>query len=251
MVPANLTLLHPFACNFLRPPLVCIYIHTSHTAHVFSAFRPSRIQAIATRFELDPEAVLENVTYVRVHTSDRQSEVMLEACALLTEDQYKLIIVDSATALYRVRYSSRTCATAAAPRSACLTIATQLLCTVYAHTHARARTRAHAPRCRASTYIYISMQPARYHDIVHIQMCLLCTSKYRSSCIALQIYHCTLDTSLSDRSHLFVLQATGSVHLQCAHTVPGSDKGAGDTMHDTPRDRLTTRAAVSSLIASR
>lgn len=43
------------------------YIDTEGT------FRPDRIRAIAERFNLDPEAVLENVTYARAHTTDQQS----------------------------------------------------------------------------------------------------------------------------------------------------------------------------------
>ena len=55
-----------------------------------TAFRPERLQPIAERYGLDHDAVLQNLTYVRVHTSDKQLEILAEAACLLSEDQYHL-----------------------------------------------------------------------------------------------------------------------------------------------------------------
>eukprot|EP00477_Mikrocytos_mackini_P000484 GAHX01000515.1.p1 GENE.GAHX01000515.1~~GAHX01000515.1.p1 ORF type:complete len:347 (+),score=65.03 GAHX01000515.1:54-1094(+) len=70
-------------------------------------FRPSRLQSIAEKYGLDPEAVLENVTYARAYTSDHQLELLKHAGALMMESKYALLIVDSATALYRTDFNGR------------------------------------------------------------------------------------------------------------------------------------------------
>ena len=54
------------------------------------AFRPERCIPIAERFGLDPDAVLENISYVRAYTSDQQIEILPEAAAMIAEDQYKV-----------------------------------------------------------------------------------------------------------------------------------------------------------------
>ena len=71
------------------------------------AFRPERLLPIAERYGLDPDAVLDNVTYVRAYTSEHQIELLRDAAALLVEDCYKCIIIDSATSLFRVDYTGR------------------------------------------------------------------------------------------------------------------------------------------------
>jgi meiotic recombination protein DMC1 len=78
-----------------------IYIDTEGT------FRPKRIVAIANRFGVDPEAVLANITYARAYTSEHQVELLSLAAARMMEDKYAIIIVDSATALFRVDFSGR------------------------------------------------------------------------------------------------------------------------------------------------
>ena len=67
-------------------------------------FRPERCIPIAERFGLDPDAVLENISYVRAYTSDQQVEVMTEAAAMIADGWYKLIIIDSITSLFRTDY---------------------------------------------------------------------------------------------------------------------------------------------------
>ena len=78
-----------------------IYIDTEGT------FRPKRLQEIAERFGLDPNVALENVAYARAHNSEHQMELLKSAAAIMSQDRYALIVVDSATALYRTDYSGR------------------------------------------------------------------------------------------------------------------------------------------------
>ena len=78
-----------------------IYIDTEGT------FRPQRLQAIAERFGLDPSVALENVAYARAHNSEHQTELLKMAAAIMSQDRYALMVVDSATALYRTDYSGR------------------------------------------------------------------------------------------------------------------------------------------------
>mmetsp|Transcript_59707 Transcript_59707/g.90021 ORF Transcript_59707/g.90021 Transcript_59707/m.90021 type:complete len:350 (-) Transcript_59707:213-1262(-) len=78
-----------------------IYIDTE------GAFRPERLQAIAERFGMDPAVALENVAYARAHNSEHQMELLKVAAALMAQDRYALLVVDSATALYRTDYTGR------------------------------------------------------------------------------------------------------------------------------------------------
>jgi len=78
-----------------------LYIDTEGT------FRPERLVAIAKRYGLKEEEVLDNVSYARAHNSDHQTKLLIEASAMMAEARYSLIVVDSATALYRTDYSGR------------------------------------------------------------------------------------------------------------------------------------------------
>ena len=78
-----------------------IYIDTE------GSFRPQRLQEIATRFNMDPEVTLENVAYARAHNSEHQLELLKTAAAIMSQDRYALLVVDSATALYRTDYVGR------------------------------------------------------------------------------------------------------------------------------------------------
>jgi DNA repair protein RAD51 len=59
------------------------------------------------RFGMNPEEVLDNVICARAHNSEQQMELLSDAAALMSENRYSLIIVDSATALYRTDYMGR------------------------------------------------------------------------------------------------------------------------------------------------
>ncbi|KAJ8600538.1 hypothetical protein CTAYLR_007914 [Chrysophaeum taylorii] len=78
-----------------------MYIDTEGT------FRPARLMAIAERFDVDSAMVLENVVYARAHNSEQQTKLLKQACALMSEDKFALLVVDSATALYRTDYVGR------------------------------------------------------------------------------------------------------------------------------------------------
>merc|ERR1712117_143042 len=71
----------------------CLYIDTEGT------FRPERLLATAERFGLAGNDVLDNVAYARAYNTDHQSQLLVQASAMM--------IVDSATALYRTDYSGR------------------------------------------------------------------------------------------------------------------------------------------------
>ena len=78
-----------------------LYIDTEGT------FRPEKLKPIAERFGLDPDEVISNVLYARAYNSDHQNKLLMQACALMTESKFSLLIVDSATNLYRTDYSGR------------------------------------------------------------------------------------------------------------------------------------------------
>ncbi|XP_002737805.1 DNA repair protein RAD51 homolog 1-like [Saccoglossus kowalevskii] len=58
-------------------------------------------------YGLSGQDVLDNVAYARAYNSDHQSQLLLQASAMMAESRYSLLIVDSATALYRTDYSGR------------------------------------------------------------------------------------------------------------------------------------------------
>ncbi len=102
-----------------------MYIDTEGT------FRPQKLSAIAERFGLHGADVLENVAYARAHNSEHQvsacvwnycslkevksdvyaschkMELLKMAAAMMSEDRYALLVVDSATNLFRTDYSGR------------------------------------------------------------------------------------------------------------------------------------------------
>ena len=78
-----------------------IYIDTEGT------FRPEKIAVIAERFNLDPKETIKNILYARAYNSDHQNKLLFQVCALMAEDKFSCLIVDSATALYRTDYSGR------------------------------------------------------------------------------------------------------------------------------------------------
>lgn len=79
----------------------CLYIDSEGT------FRPERLLAVAERYGLSGADVLDNVAYARAYNTDHQSQLLLQAAAMMSESRYALLIVDSATALYRTDYSGR------------------------------------------------------------------------------------------------------------------------------------------------
>ncbi|EMP26795.1 Protein CASC5 [Chelonia mydas] len=78
-----------------------MYIDTEGT------FRPERLLAVAERYGLSGSDVLDNVAYARAYNTDHQTQLLYQASAMMAESRYALLIVDSATALYRTDYSGR------------------------------------------------------------------------------------------------------------------------------------------------
>lgn len=79
----------------------CLYIDTEGT------FRPVRLLAVANRYGLNGEEVLDNVAYARAYNSDHQLQLLNQAAAMMTETRFSLLIVDSATSLYRTDFAGR------------------------------------------------------------------------------------------------------------------------------------------------
>lgn len=50
---------------------------------------------------LSGDDVLDNVAYARAYNSDHQTQLLTQAAAMMAESRYALVVVDSATALYR------------------------------------------------------------------------------------------------------------------------------------------------------
>jgi len=78
-----------------------MYIDTENT------FRPERLTTIAERYGLDPQMVLDNVAVARAFNSEHQMKLLAQAAGMMAESRYALLIVDSATGLYRTDYSGR------------------------------------------------------------------------------------------------------------------------------------------------
>ncbi|KAK2820848.1 hypothetical protein Q5P01_023807 [Channa striata] len=80
-----------------------IFIDTENT------FRPDRLRDIADRYNVDHDAVLDNVLYARAYTSEHQMELLDFVAAKFHEERgvFKLLIIDSIMALFRVDFSGR------------------------------------------------------------------------------------------------------------------------------------------------
>ncbi|KAJ1523534.1 hypothetical protein ONE63_001383 [Megalurothrips usitatus] len=79
----------------------CLYIDTENN------FRPERLVAVAEKYKLSSTDVLDNVAFARAYNTDHQTKLLVMASAMMAESRYALLIVDSATALYRTDYSGR------------------------------------------------------------------------------------------------------------------------------------------------
>lgn len=79
----------------------CLYIDTEGT------FRPERLLAVAERYKMAGPQVLDNVAFARAYNTDHQTQLLVQAAAMMAESRYALLIVDSAMSLYRTDYSGR------------------------------------------------------------------------------------------------------------------------------------------------
>ncbi len=59
------------------------------------------------RYQLNTDDVLDNVAYARAHNTDHQMMLLGAAAGMLADARFGLIIVDSATALFRSEFLGR------------------------------------------------------------------------------------------------------------------------------------------------
>lgn len=59
----------------------CLYVDTEGT------FRPERLVAIAEKYKLSKSDVLNNVAYARAYNSDHQSQLLVQATAMMMESR--------------------------------------------------------------------------------------------------------------------------------------------------------------------
>eukprot|EP00887_Chlorella_sp_A99_P002608 scaffold6.g2608.t1 len=78
-----------------------LYIDTEGT------FRPQRLVQIADRYGLNNGDVLENVAYARAHNTEHQMQLLQNAAQMMADSRFALIVVDSATALFRSEFVGR------------------------------------------------------------------------------------------------------------------------------------------------
>lgn len=78
-----------------------LYIDTEGT------FRPQRLAQIAERYNLSVNDVLDNVAYARAHNTEHQCNLLSAAAGMMAESRFALVVVDSATALYRSEFNGR------------------------------------------------------------------------------------------------------------------------------------------------
>jgi len=62
---------------------------------------------MAQRYGLEGNDTLDNISYARAYNTDHQTQLLESAGAMMMEERYGLIVVDSATALYRTDYYGR------------------------------------------------------------------------------------------------------------------------------------------------
>lgn len=60
----------------------CLYIDTEGT------FRPERLLAVAERYKMSAQDVLENVACARAYNTDHQTQLLIQASAMMAESRY-------------------------------------------------------------------------------------------------------------------------------------------------------------------
>lgn len=63
----------------------CMYIDTEGT------FRPERLLAVAEKFKMDGQLVLDNVAFARAFNTDHQLQLLVQASAMMAESRYALV----------------------------------------------------------------------------------------------------------------------------------------------------------------
>lgn len=78
-----------------------IFIDTEGT------FRPERCVAIAKRYGMDEDVVLDNILYARATNVEHQTQLLIMAAKQMCGGDYALLVIDSSTALYRSDFQGR------------------------------------------------------------------------------------------------------------------------------------------------
>lgn len=60
----------------------CLYIDSEGT------FRPERLLAVAQRYGLSGQDVLDNVAYARAYNTDHQAQLLVQAAAMMAESRW-------------------------------------------------------------------------------------------------------------------------------------------------------------------
>jgi len=71
------------------------------------SFRPERIEPIATRFGLEPQFILDNIECCRAYNPDNVEEALKAAAEMLSQEPFRVVVIDSLMAPLRVEYSGR------------------------------------------------------------------------------------------------------------------------------------------------
>ncbi|MEW6222042.1 MAG: DNA repair and recombination protein RadA [Candidatus Hadarchaeota archaeon] len=78
-----------------------VYVDTENT------FRPERITQMALAAGIDPKQALDNIYIARAHTTDHQMLLVEKAGEIAKQNNARLLVVDSVTALFRSEYCGR------------------------------------------------------------------------------------------------------------------------------------------------
>lgn len=97
-------------------PAACALSPTRHGASALAWTPPPSpahrcLPALGRRYQLNTNDVLDNVAYARAHNTDHQMMLLGAAAGMLADARFGLIVVDSATALFRSEFLGR-CAVA-------------------------------------------------------------------------------------------------------------------------------------------
>ena len=70
-------------------------------------FRPENIAAVARRYGMDIDAVLDNIRHVRIHSHEHLNEALVQATALFMEAPFRALIIDSIIQPFRTDFAGR------------------------------------------------------------------------------------------------------------------------------------------------
>ena len=79
------------------------------TAAAADGSRPNHLTtaAIDISFNINPQDVLDNIAYARCFNSEQQQTLLMQGASMMAENRFALIVVDSATALFRGEFVGR------------------------------------------------------------------------------------------------------------------------------------------------